>query len=326
MHHRRAPLGASRCVLLASFVACAGTVASGDGPYDFTINSALSGLNGSATNSVTTTGTLIGNWDPDTNPTGTRTKSGINIFSPFPSTLNEAVNIDLGLGLNGSLNTQSAGGFSMNINTGAGLLDLSGFSIDFLSSGPASLPFSISLDSPGFQTRNPTFLYPPGDITIPVGEASLTSFSATQVGGGIGGLTPTGTPGEFSFVAVPLVDLMLSVDFLGNAFDLPAGVAVPLPLAGTLVLDGASASITSLQPIEFGDMFEPDFALPEFPLALPTLNPDSPANVLLSLNLSQIAFGFDGDLSLVAEGVLVPAPGAGVVLGACCLGLVRRRR
>lgn len=317
---------AGRAVAVSVLLGLSGMAHAQNGVYTFAFDTTQSGLAGEIETSASTTGTLIGNYNQETNPTGTRTKPGINIFEPFGPTENLPVNVSLGLGLGGALSTQTAGAFEMTFNAGAGAVTMSALSLDFISDGPLNLPVTIDLGTQGFRTRNPTFLYPPGQISLPIGQASVTSFSAVQTGPAAGVMTPGENPGEFNFLVTALVELSLTASVLDNEFSLPGGTPVLLPLGGTVTFNGDEAVILSVQPLAFEQAFEPGVALPEFPLALPTFNPDAPANVLMNLTLSQIGAGLDATLTTRATGTLVPSPGAFALCGLALLSAPRRRR
>ncbi len=291
-------------------------------PYAFQINSNTSGLNANVSAAVDTQGTLIGNYDATSNPTGTRTKPGL--FGPFGPTENLPVSVSLDGNLGGPQNTRSAGGFQIAIDTAGGSLSLSNYAVDLLDSGSISLPASVTLSTATFRTRNPDFLYLGGiPITLPLGNATITSLSVTQIGTAAPGtLTPVGQ-NRYAFSVVPLVSLTATFDFFGNVFTLP-GAPLPLPLDGEILLNGTSAMLTSSRLIDLTNSSNPNLAIPQFPLALPTLG--DPANVLADLTLDTISGGINGTLNTNALGTLVPEPASSLAwlcLLAC--GNVRRR-
>lgn len=300
----------------------AGTV-----PYDFTLKPAQSGLNAGVGVSFHTAGTLIGNYHATDNPTGTRTKPGL--FGSFGSTENLPVEITtFDVGINGNPNSQTGGAFSLAIDADLGVVNLSNLALNFLQSGPAVLNATVSIETESFRTRNPTSTYPGGiPITLPIGQLTLTSLTAMQVGGAVPGvITPIG-PGTYQIVMAPLVEIAGEVDVLGTPMMLPPTIA-PLPLAGTLVLSGDDALLTALQPIDFAQSLDPNLALPETPLELPTiLPPGNVANVLLNLMLESVTATIDGELSLTANGVRVPEPSAAACAALLLLaGALRRGR
>ncbi len=90
---------AGRAVAVSVLLGLSGMAHAQNGVYTFAFDTTQSGLAGEIETSASTTGTLIGNYNQETNPTGTRTKPGINIFEPFGPTENLPVNVSLGLGL-----------------------------------------------------------------------------------------------------------------------------------------------------------------------------------------------------------------------------------
>ena len=80
------------------------------GQYRFTYLPTQSGLNATLSATVSTSGTMIGNYDAAANPTGTRTKPGI--FGSFGSTENLPVAVqDLSVAAEGQVATQTVGSF-----------------------------------------------------------------------------------------------------------------------------------------------------------------------------------------------------------------------
>lgn len=292
--------------------------------YAFEILPNQSGLQADIDVGFATAGTLIGNWNPDTNPSGTRTKPGL--IGPFGEAENLPVNITLDAGLVGSPNTRAGGAFGMTFDMASGALSMSGLSTDLLKSGSEALTAELTLETETFRTRNPTFLYLGGiPITVPVGQVALNALNAVQVEAAAPGLLTPIEGNRYSFVVAPLVQLTGSAEVLGQVFDLPT-TPVPLPLQGEVVFTGDSALLTAIQPIDFSNTTPVDLTLPETPLALPTFDPDNPANVLLNLALSEISASLAGTLALAATGELVPEPSGAVLILAGALTLAARRR
>ncbi|MBX3377266.1 MAG: hypothetical protein KF678_09730 [Phycisphaeraceae bacterium] len=291
--------------------------------FDFTLNAPPSGLSGTAGIDIDTTGTLVGNWDPTSNPEGTRTKPGL--FGTFGATENVPVNVTLGVGATGPINSRASGGFRLSLEADGGLVNLSNYAVNLLSTGPVTLPINLSLLYDSFRTRNPTSTYIGGvPLTIPFGEASLTRLDAEQLIPAQGSLVTTG-PGTYDFSIIALVNLTAEFSFLGNTFAIPA-VPTPLLLEGQLSINGSTAQFLSVQPFAFSNSVEPGVAIPQFPLELPTiLPPGLIANVLFDLTLDAITASLDTTLTTNATGVLVPAPASLALLGFASL-LPRRRR
>lgn len=292
--------------------------------YDFTVVAPPSGISGNLSISARTQGTLVGNYDPDTNPTGTRTKPGI--FGSFGPTENVPVNVRLGAAIGGNINRQAGGTFRATVDGVNNVITFENLSVNFLANGPAVLPVTLTIAGESFRTRNPTSTYilPSQGISFPIGTVNLSQFTAEQTGVGAGVLTPTG-PDQYDFTAGVQVDLTIAADLLGN----PLGQTIPfvLPLQGQVVVNGNDALITSLQQINFSQAFEPNLDLPPFEFGLPTiLPPGSTANLIFDLTLDEIEFNVDLDVNLRAEGLLVPEPASLTALGVGLAALWRRRR
>ncbi|MCL6534677.1 MAG: PEP-CTERM sorting domain-containing protein [Armatimonadetes bacterium] len=292
--------------------------------YDFNVVAPPSGISGNLAISARTQGTLIGNYDPDTNPNGTRTKPGL--FGSFDPTENVPVEVSIGAAIGGAINRQASGTFRATVDGGNNTITFENLSLNFLANGPAVLPVTITLAGQSFRTRNPssTYILPSQGISFPIGTVNLSQFTAVQTGVGAGVLTPAGA-GTYDFTAGVLVDLTLAANLLGN----PLAQTIPfvLPLQGQVVVQGNSAVITSLQPLNFSQSFNPNLDLPAFEFGLPTiLPPGSTANLIFDLTLEEIGFEVDLDINLRAEGTLVPEPASLSALGLGLTALLLRRR
>lgn len=294
--------------------------------YDFSVVAPPSGISGNLSISARTQGTLIGNYNPDTNPTGTRTKPGINPFDPFGPTENVPVEVSLGAAIGGNINRQAGGTFRATVDGGANTITFENLSLNFLANGPASLPVTLTLAGQSFRTRNPTSTYilPTQGITFPIGAVNLSQFTAVQTGVGAGVLTPADVD-TYDFTAAVAVDLTLAADLLGNPF--AQTIPFVLPLQGQVVVLGNSAVITAAQPLDFSQAFNPNLDLPPFELPVPTiLPPGSTANLIFDLTLEELGFDVNLDVNLRAEGTLVPEPASLTALGVGLAALMRRRR
>lgn len=318
--------GLRSCACLTACLAVAAARAGGDS-YQFTIDEKVSGLSASLGFNLQTSGTLVGNWDPNSNPGGTRTKPGL--FGPFGPTENVPVPVTIGVGVNGKPQSASSGGFGATLNPKGGSIGITALSANLLADGPVGLGTELSLEYASFRTRAPDSIYigiPGTPLVLPLGNVTLTQLTAAQTGAALGILTPSGL-NTFDFaVAVP-VSLSVGIDVLGNPLDVPDLPAV-LPLAGQIVLNGDSARLMSVQDVGFKNTQEIGEALPQIPFDLPTiLPPGETAHLLLDLILEQIGVNMSGQLTLAADGLLIPEPGgaACVALGALW-GLRRRRR
>ena len=268
--------------------------------YDLAITPE-SGLTGAIGIDVDTAGTLIGNWNPATNPTGTRTKPGL--FGSFGSTENLPAAVGLGVALAGDLDTLTAGSLSITLDTGAGLITLDNLAADLVAGGPAAIPATLSLAPESFRTRQPDSVYPGVPVDLPIGELAITSLTLTQVGSAPGVLVEI-EPGRYSFAVAGAATLAGTIELLGTPSEIPA-TPFALAMAGEILVVGDIATLTSVQAFDLSDIQNPNQALPEFPLDLPTiLPPGFTAHLLLNLVLEQVATTMTGDLALSASGGL----------------------
>lgn len=276
------------------------------GQYRFTYLPTQSGLNATLSATVSTSGTMIGNYDAAANPTGTRTKPGI--FGSFGSTENLPVAVqDLSVAAEGQVATQTMGSFDLQCDSTTGVASVTGLSINALSSGSISIPFSISLFTEAFRTRSPTATYPSIPLEIPVGSVTVTQLDFAQAGPATGSITSIdGVQFEVS-VTVP-VTLSLTATVLDQVIEVTDGPVVQLALAGVASFAGNSATLSASTPLQFQQVETPAEPLPAFDLPLPTTNPDTPANLVASLVLDEIGVSLLGQLSSSATGERIVPP------------------
>ena len=287
---------------LLAFLAMASAIsADAAGHFTFSVDAKSSGLTANISVAALTAGTLIGNYDPTANPTGTRTKPGL--FGSFGETENLPVDINLDLAVVGSPKTSNSGGFEMSLDVETGTLTLSNYNVDLLNGASPSLTLEVTLETASFRTRSPSSTYLGGiPITLPLGSATLLSLTASQVDSETPGLLIEIEPGRYSFAVAPLVAISGEVDLLGTPqpIDVPAA---PLALAGEVVISGASATISIQRALDVTNTQMPNQILPQIPLDLPTiLPPGGVASVLLDLTLAEITSGLTGTQTLHAIG------------------------
>lgn len=242
------------------------------------------------------TGTLIGNYDAVSNPTGTSTVPGF-----FGGSGNNPIPYSASFVLGGDIVSAPTGAFAATVDMELGAISIEGLSLDLLGGTPGALGATLNINYSTFRTVNPGSLYPGGvTIPVPLGEATVSALVAAQAAPAIG--TLTAVKGGYTFaVAVPVV-VSLTVDLLGTP--VADGVPTPgvLPLTGTLLVDGDalvldatfSNSASQTQPV--GQAFD------AIPLALPTVIPaGATANLLMAGTVSEVtvASGLSADLSAV---------------------------
>lgn len=287
--------------------------------YSFALDPFASGVTGEFSAVVGASGSLVGDWDPVDNPGGTRTKPTSSFFDfPGPNE-NLAVSTSVDLSASAPLQTQTAGMFGLSVSGASA--SVSGLAIDLLSGGQFAAPISAGVSYQSFSTRNPTSFYPSIPVTLPLGEATVSALTLTQAGpAAVGSVMQTGA---FTSQVSALVPVVLS----GNAMF--QGQAVPIqdvPLtilfAGELTTDFGAATLSASFDFDIDESTMIDVALPDFPLALPSLT-GGEADVILSLNADTLGLDANAAVNLLATGVVVPAPAGAMAFGVL---LIRRRR
>lgn len=285
--------------------------------YDFVLQPPSGLTTSSASATANTSGNLIGNWDAATNPTGTRTKPGL--FGTFGDTENVAVPATISFATSGAPSIPQGGGFGLSVNAPANSMLMSGLASFMSSPATGSLATNATITTQTFRTRTPSSTYPGGiPVTVPLGDASVTSLDVLQTADATGILVPTATPNQFTFtIAVP-VDITLGVDLTGSNLQLgPASTL--LALQGTLTVNNTTATLSSLAPLDISQSTNPALALPPLPFALPTVLPaGSTANVIFNLTLDQVTTSLIGSLAINANGVAVPEPTSALALITLC--------
>jgi hypothetical protein len=286
--------------LLAFTLLLACVLAPAQRKYDFVMSPADSSLNVRVSVQAFTSGTLVGNYDPNTNPTGTRTKPGI--FTTFGPTENVPVPVEVNPAVEGTVASRPAGSFSMVLNPEAGTVVLMDFFSDLLYSGAASLPASAEFATNGFRTRNPTSTYPAGRFTVPLGDVLVSALTVAQTGDPAAGtLTPLGG-NRYAFAVAPTVVLFLRADLQGSELETTSNPN-PLPLVGEVHIDGSIATIVSVNTIDWSDVDTPNQPIPRFAMDVPTLLPPGDvAHLLFDLTLNEVRTRVNGTYTIVAIG------------------------
>ena len=250
-------------------------------------------------------GSLIGNWDAATNPTGTRTAPGI--FGGT-STTNTAIPYVAELAAGIDMQKVPTGAFRVLVPTSGALATIEGLSFDLLGGDTAAMGVTIDLTFSTFRTFNPTSLYvgtsalPP--IPLASGEVSALRVEQVQPARASVIATPAGT----MFAGTVPVEFVIEISLLGQPL-VSQRIPAELPIAGMVGADGTAPTAT----IALKDGFS--IPLPEIPafedqaIALPTiLPPGNTANLLFdgTIDGPSGAFTVSIDLNLSLGGSTVP--------------------
>ena len=264
--------------------------------FDFTVLPP-STVEQSMTLNTPLSGTLIGNYDATTNPTGTRTLPGL-----FGGSGNQPIPYTSTLRISQSISSNPAGSFSLTL-VGNGICSVSGFTSDLLNESPGAVELEQLLSYSTFRTVNPSSLFPSvGQITIPLGSGSLTEATAAQSAVAFGTAEQTSAGTYTVTVAVP-VDLTIAGSVAGQTVD-PGSLPGVIALVGTLTVNGSTASFSaSASDNSAVGPLPPLPPLENQPVALPTLIPTGgTANLLFSGTFGESTGDLSLNLSVVANG------------------------
>ena len=292
------PVSVAWCVLIMAWAVPA---TGAEQTFVLRYDPVTSGMTATLDVQVASDGSLIGDFDLEDNPEGTRTKPGL--FGSFEETENEAVPASVAPGLSGDWTSATDGYFLLTVDVDTGIATVTSLTASLLSSGPVVLSGTLEVGFDTFRTRAPESLYIGATLPIPLGDAVLRDLEATQLPTPAVGTVEAIAGDDYAInVTVPVV-MSGVVSLLATEFELPS-LPMAIVLQGELTLTDDSASLSSVQDFLTETAEEPDLPLPAIPFDLPTiLPPGETAHVLLDLMLTQIGLTLEGDLVTHAAGV-----------------------
>lgn len=264
-------------------------------PYD--LNDQCS-LTMSSTVSTTAVGSLIGDYDAESNPQGTQTRLGLwggSGNNPIPLEMTTTMAID------GT--TTPTGVIDLHIDPSIGLATITELDWDVTNgeSLPATVSATVLYES--FNTVNPTSVFPGGvPIDIPLGEGQVTEASLVQTGQWVGPADPIdGQPGAHRIVATVPCDLNMVV-MLDDDTETPLTSPIVLYIDGVHQVGDAADFFT--MTATWSEQVEeelPGEPLPTIPMDLPTVvPPGNTAHVLLNLTPETVATDVSIDADIQA--------------------------
>lgn len=290
------------CVASAALGLIVGFAANASDPFALVIQPGAS-LGFSNTIFAPSTGTLIGNYDATTNPTGTRTIPGL-----FTGSGNNLIPLSLDLEVGGENATSPGGGLTLLTNVGAGTFAIAALDIDLLNETVITLPITATIEYSTFRTVSPTFVYLGGiPLELPLGDARVVVLSATLADGPSGGTMTANGDGSYALAGAAALNIAFQAEVLDQPVD-GGEVQVIAPVSGTFTpaSDGLSGSLAlAIDISNSGEVPGPFPAVENLPFDLPTLNPDAPAHVLLTLEFQRIEVSLGGSVAGVATGPLL---------------------
>lgn len=283
-----------RCAALMAAAVPAIAVARVAEDYRFTVRSASSSVTTDLSAGASLAGTLIGDYDAKTNPTGTRTIPGL-----FGSTSgNHPIDFSGTAGFIGSDTTRPSGAFDLSLDLETGLALISGLTLDLTNGREIGVTLGFTIEYESFRTRQPTAVFIGGiPIPIPFGQVNLTALTLSQTDLSGAGVVQENGPGRYTVTLIAPVELTASIETPADPVEV-GPIVVPLPLVLDIMLDGDAATASFTFDQSFVQQFPLELDLPaDQPLDLPTiLPPGETAHLLLNAAIDS----FDVDFTLGA--------------------------
>ncbi|MDX2130742.1 MAG: hypothetical protein SFY69_01660 [Planctomycetota bacterium] len=245
---------------------------------------------------------IIGDWDLETNPLGTRTIPG---FSGGDTSANTPVNVTGSVSssaTSGGTPLRPDGGLRITLDTEAGACQVSGLVLDLLNGATAGGDANASITYSTFRTRQPTCLIFGGfPINVPLGSATVTGLvAAQQDASNAGALTDAGG-GSYTFTVPMIVLATVDVVLAGTPTPLDA-IPFPIVLTGTITPGGPTASLTASVQVNEQITQETATQLPEIPFDEPLCG----GSLLLNLVLASVNTTVTINATIVGSGTGTP--------------------
>jgi len=242
-------------------------------------------------------GTLIGNYDATTNPSGTQTRPGL-----FGGSGNNPINFTSTIVGDVGFSVSPTGTFTMELTPMGG--SISGLELDLTGGIAQEFGITLNINYQTFRTFAPNSTFIGGfTIPIPLAGGEVSSVIVTQTGPApmiVGMPDAEGTP----FMALVPVDIVLTAQFTGVPIGGKPQPAV-LPLMGRYTVEGSAITISSSLSLPEETVNLPALpAIENQPLPLPTiLPPGGTANLLLNGAFTGGTFstGLSATLAAVGE-------------------------
>ena len=257
-----------------------------------------SSIDGEFQQSTYMPGTLIGNWDPKTNPEGTSTLPGF-----WGGSGNNLIGVELTPSLGGPFDSPCMGGLSIELDIQNGLVTIENLLLSAFDNGPATFPVTLGMLYETFRTVQPESLFPGGiPIDIPLGEGSLTTMRFEQVVGVTTELAPISTNLWSYYVDIPV---MITIEALVIGTETGPLVSLGLlQLSGTIELLNNQYQFMGTTSFKSSEVVEdPLIAFENIPFEAPTILPAGQiAHLLLSASAESATMMTAANLHFTAVG------------------------
>ncbi len=250
-------------------------------------------------------GTIIGDYDPQTNPQGTQTRPGL-----FGGSGNHPIDTSVSLAANTTLDTNPAGSFVLMPDFDAGLVEIDSLAVDLVNGQPGGTDLIATMLYDTFHTINPSFIYLGGTpVDVPIGQiAGITAATLTQTDLGVGTLTTTNDPDVFTLAILVPVQLDMIVDTaLPGQNPAPTPIdplPMMLPVGGEVEVLGDGSVLITLEvtPDPISTVIPLDGAtVPDVPLELPTFGTET-ASVIYSSVPESVSVDATLAMTIIATG------------------------
>ena len=289
----------NRLLFSLSIVSCS-TLAAAQS-YEFTIDQEASLIDRSLNIQVPFSGTLIGDYNADTNPDGTRTLPGI-----FGGSGNNPINFSANSVISGDSSSMPVGTFALVADFDAGTVEINDFAVDVLGGSTDTLGATINFLYETFRTVNPSGFFLGGfEIPIPIGDIVLNTWTLEQSGPSVLTLGfAAEDPGNYSVTGI--VPMSASLTF--TLFDqevAPDPIPLPIPVDGILQATPEGFEFQVVSATSFSELIPADgFEFTDLAFPLPTLGGDT-ANILLNGTASEGSTDGSWSIGIMADGVEV---------------------
>ena len=292
-----------RCTQMYKAIALTTALAISASAADLVIDGEASSANVTTSLLADMPSSLIGDWDPKTNPTGTRTLPGL-----FGGEGNQAIGLDIDASVNSTITAPPGGTLGFNPDFESLTLSVDDLFLDVLGEEPGALTIGVQLTFGTFRSFSPDSLFPGGSYPFDAAEGSITLFTATQSGPSFGGvLIPDGkNPNLYTFIVNVPVTIAVQANVLDQIVD-PGPTEAVLPMTGSILIDGTTITVTQTVDAIIDEVIvdPPNSDFTDIPFDIPTILPPGDfAHVLLSGTVASIDFDAVLDLDLVATGEL----------------------
>ena len=246
-------------------------------------------------------GSLIGNYDEDSNPEGTLTRPGL-----IGGNGNQPVALDMTANLEGIIDTQPSGSYQLGLDLESLSVTIISLELDLLAGQVGTLDLNLDWDFETFRTFQPDSLFIGIPLTLPLGSGTVSELRIQQTGPADAvQLVPMGQD-QYSFTLFVPASITIESEFLGQLID-PPPLEIVVILNGQLEIDGDQVIVVQSFEQRVGDKIAnvPGGGYTDVPFSVPTiLPPGFTAELLLSGDVDSISFNLNLAAEWIAQGQL----------------------